>query len=160
MEKGTFIYVALGLLVWAISSSLVAGYYINQYNIYHSEYSDLAEMLDAVSIKVNILLGYGNDTTIWRNNTVLPLNSTAFTAAEAIADIEYTDYGGELGILITSINGIANNETRGWLYWHWETAKSMWVIPEYSSAKFLLHRDDTIAFTYVEYATWPPPPPT
>jgi len=181
LEKRTFTYVALALLVWAISGTVVAGYYFIQYNTYQNEYKSLAnefntlsgaldgfssnlgditEVLESISLKVNILLSYGNGTKIWRNNTALPLASTAFTAILAIADIKYTDYGGELGILVTSINGVANNSTHGWLYWRWDAEKSEWTLPEYSCAKYILHRGDTIAFTYVNYLTWPPPSPT
>jgi len=181
LEKRTFTYVALALLVWAISGTVVAGYYFIQYNTYQNEYKSLAnefntlsgaldgfssnlgditEVLESISLKVNILLSYGNGTKIWRNNTALPLASTAFTAILAIADIKYTDYGGELGILVTSINGVANNSTHGWLYWRWDAEKSEWTLPEYSCAKYILHRGDTIAWTYVSYTTWPPPSPT
>ncbi len=167
MEKRTLSYVALGLLVWAISGTLVAGYYLTQYNIYFTEYKNLADdlgtiskVLESISLRIGILISYNNGTKIWQNNTAIPLASTAFTAILATADIEYVDYGGDLGILVTSINGLANNDTHGWLYWCWDAENSVWVLPEYSSAKYILHRDDVIAFTYVSYATWPPPQPT
>jgi len=160
LEKGTFTYVSLGLLVWAISGTLLAGYYLARYNMYQKEYNNLVDTLESVSLSASILISYGNDTKTWKNATILPLNSTAFTAISEIADTEYQDYGGELGVLVTSVNGLAGNTTHGWLYWHWDGEKSVWVMPEYSSARFLLHRDDVIAFTYVSYVTWPPPQPT
>jgi len=174
LEKRTFTYVALALLVWAISATVVAGYYFSQYKIYQDEYEnladefntlsgtlgDLSEIMESISLRVNILVGYGNGTKIWHNNTALPLASTAFTAILAIADIKYTDYGGDLGMLVTSINGLASDSTNGWLYWCWDAEKSEWTLPEYSCAKYILHRGDTIAFTYESYMTWPPPQPT
>lgn len=192
MEKRTFTYVALGLLVWAISGTVVAGYYFAQYDIYQNEYANLASefntfsdavgglsedftaefntlsgtigdisaIMESISLRVNILLSYGNGTKIWHNNTALPLGSTAFTAILAIADIKYTDYGEDLGILVTSINGVVSNSTHGWLYWGWDAENSKWELPEYSASKYILHRGDTIAFAYESYATWPPPPPT
>ena len=185
LEKRTFTYVTLALLVWAISGTIVAGYYFTQYNTYQNEYEnlasefntlsdtlegfsnslsckigDLSDIMESISLRVNILVSYGNGTSIWYNDTALPLASTAFTAILAIADIKYTDYGGELGILVTSINSLASNSTHGWLYWYWDIENSEWVLPEYSSAKYILHRGDTIAFTYESYMTWPPPQPT
>lgn len=184
MEKGIFTYIALGLLVWAISGTVVAGYYFVQYNTYQNEYENLAnefntlsdaivdlsdtlsgsigdisEIMEFIPLKVNILLSYGNGTKIWYNNTAVPLGSTAFTALLAITDIKYTDYGEELGILVTSINGRVGNSTHGWLYWGWDAENSKWELPEYSASKYILHRGDTIAFAYESYATWPPPPP-
>lgn len=220
MEKRLFIYVVLGVLVWAVLGTIVAAYYLVQYQIYQSEYNnivnqiitynsvvnnlasqftsydnlsnkldaynnltnDLADqlasynnqverlgadvegistMLEGISLKANMLLSYGNGTKIWQNNTVLPLGSTAFTAIYYIAEtINYTDYGGELGILVTSINCVANNSTHGWFYWYWNSGSSKWTLPSYSCAKHILHRGDTIAFTYTSYMEWPPPTPT
>jgi hypothetical protein len=167
------------MLVWAISSTATAGYYFTQYNIYQNEYRNLAkefnalsgsmenlsEVLESISLRVNILVSYGNGTKAWHNNTALPVGSTAFTAILAAADTRYKDYGGELGILVTSIDGLPNNSTidrstHGWFYWYEDTEKRMWVLPEYSCAKYILHRGDTIAFTYESYMTWPPPSPT
>jgi len=149
----------LGLLVWAISGTLVAGYYFTQYKIYQNEYETLASEMESILL-VNVLVSYGNGTKIWYNKTALPLDSTAFKAILAVADVNYTDYGGELGILVTSINGLTNNSTHGWFYWYWDSGNSVWVLPEYSCAKYILHRDDVIAFTYESYSTWPPPQPT
>jgi hypothetical protein len=159
LEKRTFTYIALGLLVWAISGTVVAGYYLGQYNTYQNEYESLASEMESILL-VNILVSYGNGTKTWYNNTALPLGSTAFKAILAIADVEYTDYGEELGILVTSINSVVGNTTHGWLYWGWNAENSNWELPEYSASKYILHRGDTIAFTYESYMSWPPPPPT
>jgi len=160
LEKRLVTYVILGLLAWAILSTVVAGYYFLQYNIYQREYNNLANEFNSISIKVNILLSYGNGTKNWFNNTVLPVGSTAFNATFSIADVEYEDYGGELGILVTSINGVDNNSTHGWFYWYWNSESSEWVLPNYSCAKHILHKGDIIAFAYASYIEWPPSPPT
>ncbi len=160
MEKGSFTYIALALLVWAISVTMVAGYYFTRYDTYWKEYQNLAQEMESISLKTNILVSYGNATKTWYNRTALPLNSTAFSALLTVSEVEYEDYGGELGILVVSVNGTANNSTHGWLYWYWNTEKSKWVLPEYSCDKHLLHRNDTIAWTYASFMEWPPPQPT
>ena len=172
MEKGISTYVILGVLIWAIMGTVVAGYYFVQYDNYQREYNTLIDLfgadiegisavLEGVSLEANILLNFGNGTKTWHNNTVLPLGSTAFTAIYYLADdINYTDYGGDLGILVTSINGVANNSTHGWFYWYWNPQYSKWMLPEYSSAKHILHKGETIAFAYTSYMPWPPPKPT
>ena len=122
---------------------------------------DISGVLEGTSLKVNILLGYGNGTRIWHNSTVLPLGATAFTAIFSIADeINYTDYGGELGILVASINRVTSNSTHGWFYWYCDLESSEWILPSYSCGKYILHRGETIAFTYASYMDWPPRPPT
>lgn len=116
---------------------------------------NISAVLEGTSLRVNILLSYGNGTKTWHNGTVLPLGATAFTAVFSITDeINYTDYGGELGILVTSINRVANNSTHGWFYWYWDLETSQWILPNYSCAKYILHRGDTIAFTYANYMEW------
>jgi hypothetical protein len=171
LERRAFTYIALAMLVWAISGTATAGYYFTQYTIYHNEYRNLVNefnalsyamgnisgVMESVSLRINILVSYGNGTKIWHNNTALPVGSTAFTSILAVADIRYKDYGGDLGILVTSVNGLTNSSTCGWSYWYRDIEKSEWVLPEYSCAKYILHRGDTIAFTY---ASWPPPPPS
>ena len=155
MEKRTFTYVALTLLVWAISGTIVAGYYFAQYNTYRNEYENLTSEMESILL-ANILVSYGNGTKIWYNNTAFPLGSTAFKAILAIADVKYTD--SELGIFVTSINGVVGNTTHFWLYWGWDAENSEWILPEYSAAQYILHRGDTIAWTYE--SEYPPPTPT
>ena len=120
----------------------------------------LSKIMESISLKVDIFVSYGNGTVKWHNHTDLPLSSTAFTGVLAIADIKYVDYGGDLGILVTSINGVASNSTHGWIYWYRDAEKSEWSLPEYSSAKYILHRGDDIAWTYVDLSVWPPSTPT
>jgi len=121
---------------------------------------DVSTILEGISLRANILIAYGNGTKVWHNNTVLPLGATAFTAIYFVAEeINYTDYGGDLGILVTSIDGLASNSTNGWLYWYWNSGDSAWTLPNYSCAKHILHKGDIIAFTYSGYLEWPPQPP-
>jgi hypothetical protein len=155
LEKRTFTYVGLALLVWAISGTIVAGYYFAQYNTYRNEYENLTSEMESILL-ANILVSYGNGTKIWYNSTAFPLGSTAFKAILAIADVKYTD--SELGIFVTSINGVVGNTTHFWLYWGWDAENSEWILPDYSASQYILHRGDTIAWTYER--EYPPPPPT
>ena len=182
MERRLSTYVILSVLVWAIMGTITAGYYFIQYETYHSEYtnlvdqialfnnavgqlgedvSDMSNVLEGISVRVNVFLSYGNGSESWFNGTVLPLGSTAFTAVYSlVSEINYTDYGGELGILVTSLNHVTNNSTHGWFYWYWDPGNAIWVLPNYSCARHILHRGDIVAFTYANYLIWPPPPPT
>lgn len=158
MEKRHSTYLILGCMVWAILGTLAAAYYYVQYSTYRREYTDLAKQLDSVSIRANVLISYGNGTRVWHNSTLLPLNSTAFTALNATADsFDYEGSGGTL--YITSINGVTENSTYGWMYWVWDTQDSEWKLGEYSAAVTRLHEGDTVAYAFT-IAQWPPPPPT
>jgi len=158
LERRVFTYIALALLVWGISGTATAGYYFVQYRMYWNEYRHLSNLMEFVSLRVNILVTYGNGTRAWFNNTVLPINATAFTAILAVADVKYEDYGGDAGILVTSINGLAGDSTHGWFYWFWDAEGLEWVYQSYSCAARILHGGDTFAFTYQSFGiTWPPP---
>jgi hypothetical protein len=165
----------LALLVWATCATAIAGYYLTQYNTYRDEYmnllgdlntfsvaiGNLSDVMNSLSLRVNILVSYGNGTRTWFNNTALPLGTTAFTAMRLVTSgVNYTDYGGTLGILVTSINGLANNLTlgRGWFFWYEPAETTTWTSPNYSCAQLILHREDTIAFTYQSYDPWPTSP--
>jgi hypothetical protein len=155
--------------VWAILGTTLAGHYYVQYSVYQDEYSRLVNefnvglgsistILEGISLRTDILINAGGASGIWHNDTVVPLGSTAFTTIHSVADeINYTDYGGALGVLVTSINGVANNGTHGWAYWFWDSERSEWMLPSYSAAKHILHEGDTIAFNFA--SGWPPPPP-
>jgi hypothetical protein len=179
--------VTLALLVWAVCGTAIAGYYFTQYNTYHDEYhnvvddinvlsnaignltvamgnlsgsmGNLSDIMDSLSLRANILVSYGNGTRTWFNNTALPLGTTAFTALRLVTlDVNYTDYGEPLGILVTSINGLANNSTFGWFFWCEPAETTTWTMPNYSCAQLILHRGDTIAFTYQSWYPWPTSP--
>lgn len=172
MEKRVFTYVTLALLVWAICVTAVAAYYFTEYNMYHGEYDNLlgyintfsgeigniSGMINSTFVRVDILISYGNTTRIWSNNTALPLGSTAFTAIQAVSDVKYENYGGTLGILVTSVNGVSQNATRGWFYWYLNAVNSTWTSPTYSCSQYILNRGDTIAFSYESFNPWPTSP--
>jgi sensor histidine kinase YesM len=150
--------VILALLVWAICATAIAGYYLAQYNTYRNEYNNLLRQVN-MSIRVNILVSYGNGTRTWFNNTLLSVGSTAFSAILAVSDVKYKDYGGTLGILVTSINGLASDSTtHGWFYWYRETGNSTWISPTDSCTQQILHQDDAIAFSYESFNPWPTSP--
>jgi hypothetical protein len=173
LEKRLFTYVTLALLVWGILGTATAGYYLTQYTTYRSEYKNLlgdlnvlsnalgnfSAVMNTVSLRANILVSYGNGTRTWSNDTALPIGSTAFTAILAISNVKYKDYGGTMGILVTSINGVTGDSAHGWFYWYQDTENSTWILPSYSCDQYILHRGDTIAFSYESYITWPPPSP-
>jgi hypothetical protein len=120
---------------------------------------NLSDVMNSISLRVNILVSYGNGTRMWFNNTALPVGTIAFTALQLVtSNVNYTNYGGTMGILVTSINGLPNNSTDGWFYWVKPIGASTWTLPSYSCSQHILHQGDTIAFTYQSYNPWPTSP--
>lgn len=187
VEKRALVFVCIALFVWAALASGISGAYYIQYNVYQKEYQGLLstvnsishmieqlanisdslgnsaeqvnEILESMSVKVDILVKNNETSLKWHNSTYLPLGSTAFTGLMAIANITYESYG-EMGMLVTSIDGLRNTETTGWFWWRYNSTSSEWILPPYSADKDILHKGDVLAWTYQDYATWPPQPPS
>ena len=173
MEKRVFTYVSLALLVWAICGTAIAGYYFTQYSTYRNEYHNLlgelttlsvgmgnvSDVVNSISLRVDFLVNYSNGTLTWFNDTTLPVGTTVFTALQLLVpDVNYTNYGGSLGIFVNSINGLTYNSTNGWFYYAKPAEASTWTQPLYSCAQYILHKGDTIAFAYQSENPWPTSP--
>jgi len=146
----------VALLTWSIVVTSLFGYYYLRFQ----EYTRLSREYEAVTMKVNICIDYGNGTKVWRNNTLVSLGFTLLNTTELIADVDadYT-YG---PAFINAIDGVENSleEKKSWFWWHWDTTSSGWMLGEVGADQHMLHRGDIIAWTYQSYGTWPPPPPS
>jgi hypothetical protein len=158
VEKRTLVFATLAISVWAALATSVFGYYYLRFQ----EYVNLSREYEAVTMRVDIYIHYGNGTKVWHNNTIVPLGATLLNATELVADVQYT-YWPEYGaVFIDSIDGVANNVTAGksWFWWYWDTTGSGWILGEVGANQHMLHRGDIVAWTYQSYETWPPQPPS
>jgi len=156
--KRAFVFATLAIVVWAALTTGLFGYYYLRFQ----EYVNLSRKYEAVTMRVNVYINYGNGTKgIWYNNTIVPLGATLLNATELVADIQYTPWPGA-GVFVDSIDGIANNATekKSWFWWYWDTASSGWMLGEVGADQHVLHRGDIVAWTYQSYETWPPSPPS
>jgi hypothetical protein len=120
---------------------------------------NLSDVMNSVSLRVNVLVNYGDGARTWFNTTALPVGTATFTALQLVtSNVNYTNYGGTIGILVTSINGLVNNSTDGWFYYAKPAEASAWTQPLYSCAQYILHKGDTIAFAYQSDNPWPTSP--
>ena len=108
------------LVALVIIASSVAGLYYYQYTMTASENSTYASQLKALGIEysTDILVGYGNGTWHWYNNTkVAPgsnLYGATFVATGGNLNSTCCEYGSHF---VTGINGIRNNSTVYWWVW-------------------------------------------
>jgi hypothetical protein len=187
VEKRTLLFAFICLSIVAVLTTEMAAYYYIQLNVYRGEYQNLAQelnvmsqaierlanvtsdvgsndqllrdLLETMSLRVNVLVKRASTDLEWHNQTHVPLGSTAITALTAVTNVTCESYG-ELGTLVTSVNGLKNNSTMGWILWCMNATSSQWSLPSYSADKQILQRGDVIAWTYESYASWPPPTPT
>lgn len=88
-------------------------------------------VMGTLELKVDLCIDYGNGSVVWFNATSMPVGSSLFDLIQkkAVVDYEYYAMMEPGHILVTSINGLAQNYTT-YQYWFWyyldaETGK--WV---------------------------------
>jgi hypothetical protein len=137
------------LLMWAIIASFFAGYYWLQY-------TDVIDRIGGVAIYVNVGVDYGNSTRAWNNSTKALTGMTLFRVTRNIANVTYSEAAG-FGVYIESINGLAWNNTHGWVWWKWDTNMLNWTRIDISSDAYAVA--DNEAFIWYYESGWPPSPP-
>lgn len=135
------------LLLWALLATSIASYlYVeNQY------LSREIGVIGGRYVKVNIGINYGNGTTTWYNDTLLPRGASALTALVSVAQVEYKS--GTYGAYVTSVNGlqermISNNEGYSWFWYHYDVNKKKLVAGEIAADKYKLADGDVIVWSY------------
>lgn len=154
--KRTLVFATLATIVWAgLATILLSHYYLR-----FQEIAKLTHEYEAVTMKVNIYIDYGNETKVWHNNTVVPVGFTLLNATELIADVDvdYT-YG---FASVNAIDGVTFSleEKKTWFWWRWDPTISGWIFGEVGADQHLLSPEETLAWAYQSYETWPPPSPS
>lgn len=149
MQRRTFIFVSLGLLVWALVASLVGAYY-------YSSYSDLLQKT-GTPIHVNLGINYGNGTVHWFNNTEARSGDTMLDVTKQVTEVNYTSY--PTGAFVTAIDNVEQTAAKSWIWWTW-TEQFGWSLSSVGSDKYVLGDNETAYWYLVDTSTWPPSPPS
>jgi hypothetical protein len=107
------------VLIWAITGSGLAAVNFVQYNNLQVSYENLenqyTELTDGM-IFVDIGYSYGNGTTRWVNNTVVPQNTSVWTLTQlTVVSFNFTQY--PFGPFVTMLDGLFSNSTHYWTYY-------------------------------------------
>ncbi|MGB8779971.1 MAG: hypothetical protein WCD81_04900 [Candidatus Bathyarchaeia archaeon] len=137
----------VAVLCWALSTSLLAGYYWLQY-------TDFINRVGGVPISLNIGINYGN-STVWSNNTKELTGMTLFKVTEDITNVTYDTMAG-YGIYIKSINNVAAAGVYGWVWWLWGNSTG-WTMGLISSGAYAVSQGETFMWYYE--SGWPPASP-
>ncbi|MEM1556705.1 MAG: DUF4430 domain-containing protein [Candidatus Bathyarchaeia archaeon] len=172
--KSHWVWVSLGLLCLLIVAAYLAIYYYNESayfkRLYEKASADLerlisdlrgmstelenllarVKILEKLTMKVNILIDYGNGTQVWYNNTMVPREASVLTATKTIASVEGTVYP-EMGTFVESINGVRNEGNRYWIWYIWNPEKKNWEWGPVASDKYILQENDTIMWRYEKF---------
>ena len=72
-NRNVWMWVAALLLCTTIGAGFAAFYFYNQSDYYKRNYDQLTGELNALTMKVNLKIAYGNGTLRWYNGTRVPL---------------------------------------------------------------------------------------
>jgi hypothetical protein len=151
MTRRTFIFVALGLLAWALVASLASAYYYYSYN-------DLYQKTREATIHMNLGINYGNGTIQWYNQTEARSGDTLLEATLEVAEVYYETSA--YGAFVKAINGVNQPATKSWIWWKW-TQQDGWESGQVGSDAYILG-DNEILYWYFEEVsppTYVPSPP-
>ncbi|MEM0049016.1 MAG: DUF4430 domain-containing protein [Candidatus Bathyarchaeia archaeon] len=148
--KSHWMWVSLGLLCLLIVAAYLAIYYYNESAYFKRLYEKASADLEKLTMKVNILIDYGNGTQVWYNNTIVPREASVLTATKTVASVEGTVYP-EMGTFVESINGVRNEGNRYWIWYIWNPEKKNWEWGPVASDKYILQENDTIMWRYEKF---------
>ncbi|MEM1569483.1 MAG: DUF4430 domain-containing protein [Candidatus Bathyarchaeia archaeon] len=155
MGKSRFLMaLVLALAVWAIVASSIAVYYYSEYVKTTSLLENLEaslESLEASTVKVNVIIDYGNNTIQEFRDVILDVKgATALNALMVVARVEYTVY--PFGIFVDSINCVENSrELNCW--WLYSIVKSNGeeISPEVGADQYRVSNGDTVVWRYTKF---------
>ncbi len=151
VQRRTFMFVAMGLAVWALVATLATAYY---YGLY-VETRGTFEELKSLAIDVNLLLDYGNGTQKWHNRTAIA-GTTVFEILLAVT--KNVSYESSLyGAYVKAIDGVQEvQETttsgHAWLWSWWNATSSEWTKLMVASDMYILKPNDSVAWRYESYS--------
>ena len=149
MQKRTFLFVLLALLVWSLLASLTTGYY-------YYLYGDLLQKTQKPIIHVNIGVNYGNGTVKWFNQTVARAGDTLLDVTGLEVSLNYTVWPGS-GAFLTSLDNVSNSYPYYWMWWTWTPFG--WVQGQAAMDRFIVGDGETYYWYYEDTSIWPLPTP-
>lgn len=116
----------VALLAGVIASSYAALFYYGQAVSLEGQNQFLRSKLASVSANVDIELNFGNGTSVWFNDTYVPLGSSLLNAT-------YYATGGRMdtktypfGVFVTGLMGVGSTSSSYWLWYYYDPQSGSW----------------------------------
>ncbi len=157
--------ITLSLVLLLIVVGAIASYTFYQYTILEARYTSLLKEVEGLTYRVNILIDYGDGRRVWYNNTLVPIGWSFYNATLKIARVKATYYPQYDSYFVDAINGVGENKPPEkaswyWIAWWWDKETRTVKLFEVGSDKYLLKKDDVVAWVFEDTSTWPPKPPS
>lgn len=144
LGKRTLLIFLLGIGTALVITAGLAGYNYIQYQ----NYKALVEQYEAVTMRVNLGINYGNGTIVWHNETIVPLGYDLLNATKLVADVNSTYWSAYQASFVNSINGVANNQTYYWMWLYWDENESLWKYGPTGADTYILKPNEVIMWRY------------
>ena len=139
------------LLAAVIIVSAVAVYYYSQYSQAESQDQTYAQQLRqaGVTYSSHFLIGFGNGTSLWFNDTRFQPGLNVYVATQIITNghINSTYYPEYSSHLVTAIYDLANQGNDYWGLWSYN-ATSSWQMAQVGADLLPLYNGSVFAWTY------------
>jgi hypothetical protein len=146
LSKQSLTWAAAALLCTTLAGGAASLYYYSRYTQLEAEYRETLDELELLTIKVNIMIDYGNGTAVWHNATRVGLTETLLNATLQVADVQYTVT--EFGAFVDAIDGVSGVESH---YWIWYRLDGGWQMGPVGSDQYRLHDGDVVAWIYTGF---------
>lgn len=121
------------------------GYYYMRFQ----EYDSLLREYEKVTMRVNILIDYGNGTMVWHNNTLVSYGATLFNATERVAVVQSTYWPQYQAVFIDAINGVPTTQEHWWWWKYWDANSKEWKDGEVGADLYKLKPNEAVMWQYV-----------
>ena len=146
LQKRSLTIFSLGWLASLALASLVAGYYYVEFR----NLNELLEKYESVIMRVDICIYYKelNETTVWYNNTIVPLGCNLLQATETVALVNSTYSPTQQASFVEAINGVWNHGAFFWMWQRWNYVQETWEYGNVGADRYRLTDNEIVMWRY------------
>ncbi|MEM0007138.1 MAG: hypothetical protein QXH03_03425 [Candidatus Bathyarchaeia archaeon] len=146
ITKRSLVIFGLGWLTSLVLIGCIAGYYYVEYQNLLKRFEEYKRQ--PLFMRVNICINYAewNGTSVWYNNTFVPLGCSLLNATQMVAVVSFTYWESYDASFVDAINNIANSGGRYWMWYRW--TGSRWEYGHVGADKYVLSPEETVMWRY------------
>lgn len=150
MDETSYKWIAAGLLCTTIVAGAAALYYLNENQRLKASYEEtideLQSYVEEYTIQVDILIDYGNETTVWYNDTRVNIRGSLLNATSTVSSVEHST--SEWGVFVNAINGVGGEANKFWL---WNYYEGGWQPGMVGADQWILQNGDIVSWIYISF---------
>jgi hypothetical protein len=145
-SKNLWMWISAALLCTTIIASFYAINFQSKNILIKEDYEALLSDIEDLTVRINLLIDYGEGNIVWFNDTRVPLDVNLLKATEILADIEFST--SEFGSFVTKINGVGEDPKKFWLWYYYKVEDGSWNFGPSAADLWILHDGDILAWRH------------